>query len=126
MSKFIIPLGTCEATNKKQYKSQYDCQQVCDWANKQNAKLGNPIRVQPEECSECGYWHVVPVKQNTKSSEPVSEVDNFFEGSSMTLEEMVDELTRAGYWVIEPKNVERAARRLKWVKKLLEDEKENA
>lgn len=126
MSKFIAPIGTCETTNKKQYSTESDCQQVCDWANEQNEQKGNPIRVQPELCEDCGYWHVVPIKQHSKVRSTVSEVDNFFEGPKMTQEEMIEELTNAGYWVIEPKNVARVYRRLNWVKKLLDEEKENA
>ena len=123
MSKFIEPIGECCITGKKQYSTISDCQQVCDWANKQNAQKGNPIRVTPEHCSVCGYWHIVTVKQTNS----VSDVDEFIEKPrEMTIEEMIQKLGEEGYWVIEPKNVEKAARRLKFVKELLEAEKENA
>lgn len=40
----------------------------------------------------------------------------------MTLEEMVKELSQNGFWVIEPKYVPIARRRLEWVKQLVEME----
>ena len=126
MSKFIKPVGECESTGKKQYITQSDCEQVCEWANNKNESEGNPIRTQAEYCEACGYWHVVPIRHN-KQVKQVSQVDDFFEQPrEMTIEEMIKKLSEAGYWVVEPENVEKALRRLKFVKELLEAEKENA
>lgn len=118
-NNWITPVGECEYTGKHKYRSQRDCQQVCDWANKQNTIKGNQVRVKPEYCNECGYWHTTHIKQIKQEST----MDNFLD---ITPEQMIDKLQSLGYWVVTPDRVETVVRRLKFVKELLEAERKAA
>lgn len=88
---------------RKQYKSLSDAQQVADALNEKNETNGNPVRVEPRQCSSCGYYHIFYKNEKEKEND---DIQTDISDEKLSVENCIKFLKGEGYTILSPKKSE--------------------